>query len=221
MDIITAYNRFLQMVNGNQTSNRVSVDKPRFVLLFNSAQIRYVENVLNKRNEDEVRYISKLLVSNKELGKVGDQSSYSSFLLPDNYLNLASASAIASKDKCIDRLDLYEVKPENLEEVLKDWSHKPSFKWRSAPYHTSDGHLLIYTEDFKVEKAFLNYYRDPIKVDIQGYKKTDKTPSSSIDPELPDVAVEKILRIMAKEVAANTGDGGQYQLERDRLNSPV
>lgn len=220
MTIATAYTRFLQLVNGNMTNNNISVDKPRFVLLFNSAQTKFVEHTLEKRNDDTIRYISKLLVADKNLGKVGDQKTHSSFKLPEDYFDLESAYAEASAEGCVDRIDLYETKAGNLEEVLKDWSHRPSFKWREAPYLTAGGNLLIYRDDFVVNKAYLTYYRKPVEVDIVGYTHADKTPSSTIDPELPDRAVEKILRIMAKEFSANSGNGGQYQVDKDRLYSP-
>lgn len=221
MNIETAYTRFLQLVNGNMTGNNISVDKPRFVLLFNSSQIKFVENVLDKRNEDVIRYVSGLLVPDKKLGKVGDNKTHSSFELPKDYFDLASAYAEASLDGCVDKIDLYEAKSENLEEVLKDWSHRPSFKWREAPYLTASGNLLVYRDEFKVDKVYLTYYRNPKQVDIKGYTKIDKSASTSIDPELPDKAVEKILHMMAKELSANAGDGGQYQLDKDRLNTPT
>lgn len=220
MTITTAYTRFLQLVNGNMTNNNISVDKPRFVLLFNSSQIKFVENMLDKRNDDSIRYISKLLIADKKLGKVGDKKTHSSFKLPEDYFDLSSAYAEASVPGCIDRIDLYEAKSENLEEVLKDWSHRPSFKWREAPYLTSEDNLLVYRDDFTVDKVYLTYYRNPKEVDIVGYVREDKSPSISINPELPDKAVEQILDIMAKEFSANSGNGGQYQLDKDRVFSP-
>lgn len=221
MNIETAYTRFLQSVNGNMTNNNMGVDKSRFILLFNSAQIRFVENILDKRNDDSIRYVSELLVADKKLGKVGKYKTHFSFELPKNYFDLSSVSAEASVDGCVDNIKLYEVKSEDLEEKFEDWSHKPSFKWRESFYLTSEGNLLIYRTDFDIEKAYLTYYKEPRKVDIKGYTHIDKTPSVSVDPELSDKAVEKILRIMSKEVAANAGDSGQYQVDKDRLNSPT
>lgn len=221
MKIETAYNRFLQLVNGNMTSNNISVDKPRFILLFNSAQIRFVENTLDKRNDDSIRYISELLIPDKKLGKVGDQETHSSFELPGDYFDLSSAYAVGSIKGCQDKLKLFEIKSEDLEEKYNDWSHEPSFKYRETFYITSENNLLIYKKGFDIDKAYLTYYREPRKVDIAGYTHIDKKPSMTIDPELSDKAVERILHIMAKEVAANAGDGGQYQIDKDRLHSPL
>jgi len=221
MTITTAYTRFLQLVNGNMTNNNISVDRPRFVLLFNSSQIRFVENILDKKNDDSPRYISELLIVDKKLGRVSEQKTHSSFELPENYFDLSSAYAEASLDGCTDDIKLFEAKPEDQEEKYNDWSHEPSFKYRESFYIPSEGNLLVYRKDFKIEKAYLTYYRKPKKVDIAGYIHLDKTPSTTIDPELSDKAVEKILRIMSKEVAANAGDSSQYQLDKDRLNSPT
>lgn len=212
------------MINGNMTNNNINVDRSRFVLLFNSSLIRFVENALDKRNDDSIRYISELLVPDKSLGKVGggNKPTHSTFKLPEDYFDLASAYATTSTESCSNiRLDLSEVKAEDVEEKYKDWSYTPSIKWREAFYVTSSGNLLVYRKDFDIEKVYLSYYRNPKPVDIKGYTHVDKSASTNIDPELSDKAVEKILRIMAKEVAANSGDSGQYQLDKDRLNSPV
>lgn len=217
MNIENAYLRFLQLVNGNATNNNISVDKPRFVLLFNSAQIKFVEHILDKRNDDSIRYVSELLVPDKSLGKVGDSVTHSSFKLPDDYFDMSSAFAEASYKDCRDKIKLYEAKSEDLEEKYNDWSHEPSFQYRESFYLTASGSLLIYKKGFDIEKAYLTYYRYPKKVDIEGYTHVDKTASTTIDPELSDRAVEIVLKVAAKELAANSGNPGQYQLEKDLL----
>ena len=67
MTIEQAYLTFLQEVNRNSTEDNIDVDKSRFVLIFNKIQSKYVEWVLEKRNEDELRDIQKLLILDKPL----------------------------------------------------------------------------------------------------------------------------------------------------------
>lgn len=214
----TAYLRFLQLVNGNMTNNNISVSKPRFVLLFNSAQIKFVEYILDKRNDDSLRYVSELLVTDKSLGKVGSTPTHASFKLPVDYFDLSSAYAEASIKGCRDKIKLFEIKSEDLEEKYSDWGSEPSFQFRESFYFTSSGNFLIFRKDFEVDKAYLTYYRYPKQVDLEGYVHVDKSASTTIDPELSDKAVEKVLKVMAKEFSANSSNPGQYQLDKDLLS---
>jgi hypothetical protein len=221
MKIAEAHLKFKQYTETNMTDSSIGSDKPRFIMLFRAAELRYIENVLDKRNEDEIRTISKLLVVDKVLGKVGDKETHSSFLLPKDYLEHAGAWAKASKDKCSDRIKLFEIKSEDIEESFPDANSEPSFEYRESFYHSASDEFLVYRKDFKVDKVFLTYYRLPRKVDISGYIHLDNTPSTDVDPELPDKAVEKILRIMAKELSINSGNPQQSQLDNARIVSPV
>lgn len=222
MKIEEAYLRFLQIVNGNLTSNNINVDKPRFILLFNSDQIRFVENVIDKKNDDSIRYIQEILVTDKKLGSVANSLTHTSFLLPLDYFDLERAYANASKGDCKGiKLKLFEAKSADQEELYNAWSDEPSIKWRETYYNVASGNLLVYRKGFDIDEAFLTYYRNPVPVDISGYIRSDKTTSTSIDPEFSDKAVEKILRIMAKNFAGNSGDTQQFQLNKDNLVSPV
>ena len=55
MNIGTAYLKFLEKVNKNYTNDNISVDVGRFVSLFNAKQIRFLEYVLEKRNEENLK----------------------------------------------------------------------------------------------------------------------------------------------------------------------
>jgi hypothetical protein len=221
MKIADALLRFKQYVESNMTDSNISTDRPRFILLYNAAQDRYLENVLDKRNDDGIRVISKLLVVDKPLGKVGDKKTHSSFSLPKDYFDHAGAWAEATKGGCSDRIKLFEIKSEDVEEGFPDANSEPSFEYRESFYHAASDEFIVYRKDFKVDKVFLTYYRLPRKVDIGGYIHMDNTPSSDIDPELPDRAVDKILRIMAKELSINSGNSQQAQLDSARIISPV
>ncbi len=100
MKISSAYLEFLSLVNRNLTNNNVNVDKPRFVILFNSISREYLEWVLKKRNDDSIRYVSPLLVLDKSIKVETRTSSHDSYKLPDDYFDLANLQVIASKGSC-------------------------------------------------------------------------------------------------------------------------
>lgn len=222
MTISDAYLQFVNQVNRNLTNNNLSVDKPRFILLYRDIEKRYVEWILEKRNEDQIRYISPLLVPHKELSKVGSKTEYDEFKLPSDYFDLSNLHVMAGNGSCSDvRLKTWEIKNEDYEEVFFDENNTPSLKARETFYHTANKNVLVYKKDFSIQKALLSYYRYPVQVDIEGYVHSDGTQSQNIDPELDDKVVGRILVAMAKEYSAINKDPNQYRVDSDRLFSPI
>ena len=218
MTIQEAYIQFLNLVNRNATNNRTSVDKPRFVMLFNDIQNRYVVWNLEKRNEDSIRNVQALLIKNTPLTLVENKDNYSRFTLPENYFEFANLTAKAKTDCCeADDMLLFEVKSEDVEEKLVDTNHQPSFEYRETFYHLGDNSIVVYKKDFTIEAVKLTYYRYPVQVDIEGIVRPDQTTSGNVDPEFDDKVVGIILLTMAKEFAAINSETAEYQLNKDRL----
>lgn len=218
MTIEEAYIKYLDLVNRNATNNNINVDKPRFIILFNDMQNRYLEWILDKRNKDDIRYVQLMLVNNYKLSENLNEDVYTSFTLPENYFNFSNLRVKAKKGKCSGRnMLVYEAKSENREELLNDEFNKPSFEYSETFYYFSNDSVLIYKDDFEIEDAKLSYYRYPQKVDIDGYVHLDNSASVTIHPEWDDKVTIRILIAMAREFAAINSDAGQYQLDKDRL----
>lgn len=222
MKISEAYVTFVDLVNRNLTNNNLNVDKPRFINLFNKVSIEYVSWILDKRNDDGIRFVSPLLVLEAPLTIEEIREDFSSFYLPQDYFDLANFHVYATKGKCKDiRLKTFEVKSEDIEELLNDDSNAPSFEYRETFYLVNSNRVTVYQDDFKVTKATLSYYRYPKKVDIAGYIHLDGTASNDTDPEFDDKAVHRILTAMAKQFASSNGDSTAYQLNKDKLFSEI
>lgn len=222
MNIEECYLQFLQLVNRNATNNNINVDRPRFVLLFNDIQNRYLEWNLEKRNEDSIRYVSHLLVTNKTLTGKEEKEDRNIFKLPSDYFDHSNLHAFGSKGNCKDkRLKTFEIKSDDSEEILSDINSKPSFEFREVPYFIAQKKVHIFIDKFSISKANLTYYRYPEKVDIKGYVKQDGTDSTSIDPDFDDKAIGRILVAMGKEFQAINSEGNEYQLSKDRLFSQI
>lgn len=220
MKIEEAYIRFVDIVNRNLTNNNVNVDKIRFIFLFNSASIKYLSWILEKRNEDDIRQIAPFLILDSGLSVLEKQTQFDKFSLPKDYFDLANVSVFATKGNCINqKLFTFEAKSENTEELLSDENNKPSFEYRETFYLTASKSLIIYKDNFDIESAVLAYYRYPKKVDIDGYFKEDGKGSVSVDPEFDDRAIEKILLIMAKDFTATNGDANGFQINSARIAS--
>lgn len=222
MDIEEAYIRYVGLVNRNATNNNLNVDKQRFTLSFNDHQIKYLEWLLEKRNEDEIRYGSSFLTLNEKLTKLNSKEYFDSFKLPKDFFNFSNITIKASDKKCKNqKLQAFEVKSENIEELLADENHKPSFYYRETFYLLNNGLVSVYKDNFSVDKVNLSYYRYPNKVDIQGYTKLNGAQSQNINPEWDEKATLRILIAMAKSFAAENSDSNQYQIEKDRLFSQI
>lgn len=218
MTITEANIRFLNLVNRNATNNKVNVDKARFILLFNDMQNRLIEWKLDKRNEDEIRDIQKILVQEFSMDLGDNETSHDRYELPNDYFDFANITATAHTDCCGEaKLTLYEIKSEDVEEKLGDSNTVPDYDARESFYYFSNDSVLLYKKDFEYDEVLLTYYRYPVQVDIAGYTKEDNTPSININPEFDDKVVNRILVAMSKEFSAINSDAQDYQISKDRL----
>ena len=222
MNIQEAYINFLTIVNRNLTNNNADVDEARFIISFNSTQVKYLEWILNKRNEDQIRYASTLLKdSNLKLkDKLDNKNLYS---LPEDYFDFSNLRVKAGDKKCKDvDLHTFEVKTEDLQELLNDKFNEPSLKYRETFYHLSGKESLsVYKKGFEVSDVILSYYKYPDKVDIEGYIHIDGTKSKNIDPVWDSKATYRILTAMAKQYAANINDPNKYEISNRQLFSTI
>lgn len=222
MNIETAYLKFVEKVNKNYTNDNISVDRGRFIAIYNEESNNFVEWLLEKRNEDEIRDIQLLLVNDKSLVLKGKTLNHQDFTLPSDYFNFSNIQALASTDVCKNKnILLHEIKSENREELLFDDNNKPSFKARESFYMFSNNTVNIYTDDFDISKVYLTYYRYPKQVDIQGYVRDDNTASVNIDPEFDDKIVNRILTACSKAFNINNDNLQRTQFDKDRLHSKI
>lgn len=215
-----AYLKFLQKVNKNYTNDNISVDKGRFVQVYNESQNKFIEWILDKKNEDDIREIQILVVLDKKLSEEGKFVELQSFKFPSNYFSFSNVKAFATKGKCANkRIYLHEIKNENDEEVLRDKFNKPSFEFRDAPFTIGDDSVNIFNGDFKIIKVLLKYYRQPIQLDIAGYTNINNKPSVSVSPEFRDEIIDRIISIAAKEFNINVDNLDRVMIDKDRITT--
>ena len=102
MKIVDCYLRALQKAEENMTNGGIKLDKARFVQLFNDEQNRLVRYILDKKNEEDIRYIQKLVVYSKELDEKGDKDNPEStlFSLPSDFFSFSNISGVFTKGEC-------------------------------------------------------------------------------------------------------------------------
>lgn len=224
MNIVDCYLRALQKAEENMTNGGIKLDKARFVQLFNDEQNRLVRYILDKKNEEDIRYIQKLVVYSKGLQKNTDRGNPESslFLIPSDFFAFSNISGVFRKGECsVLDFNMWEVKNENPHELLADEFNKPDFDFRETFYTIGEDSIRVYKSDFSVEKVFMTYYRYPRAVDIEGYIRSDNTDSTNIDPEFDDKIVGMILNMVEKQFALNESEYHRYQLDSNNVQSPL
>jgi hypothetical protein len=166
---------------------------------------------------DDVQQLIKTDINLTTL-TTGDR--YTQFILPDDYFDYISSYALASKGTCTQRpLYTYQVKLNEIDLHIRDEYNKPSFEYHEAPITISQDNLQVYLTDFTVDTLYLTYYRYPVSIDILGYTRLDGTPSTTIDPEVYDQAVDEIIDWCVLELQRLSGNPEGYQLSENRINN--
>jgi hypothetical protein len=210
-----AYQKFIIKINKNAQTNNIACDKGRFVLIYNESQNKEIEYILEKRANDSIRYIQKLLVPSKLLKSKKKDKSFDLFTLPEDFFDFSTLFGMATKECCKEvSLDMYEIKSENENLVTFDEFQKPSFEFREAPYYISQDSIKVFKDDFEYNGLHLTYYRYPKQISL----KNPENPESNFSKqeiELDDKIVDRIISRASAEFEMNNSNP-KYQVDLQR-----
>lgn len=207
-----------QLLEKNLTNNNLYIDEARFVNHFNFVKNKIQNYYLNKRDGDDIRFMSPYLVKKDNLLQVEEENNYQTFSLPDDYFDFSNIEIKASKGSCKNEILLAnEVKSENIHLYLNDENTKPSFLYRETFYHFSEKGVTIYKDNFKISKVCIDYYKTIGDVDIAGYIKEDGTPSVDKDTDIPDNLIPIFVNAIVKVFSQSQGDLTNYQISNNEL----
>lgn len=217
---LQAYNSFLIKSNREDTNSNIHVSKGKFVVIYNEQAIRWMkEKFKRKLSSSELDELSDLLVDNFEVIKVGKHQGHIDFKLPDDYFSLASSFSQAVRGNCKRVLTNWKAKPHDIPVLLKDENNNPSFDFEETLLSIAGKKIKVYFDDFKVDKVYINYYRFPKNIDIEGYINIDGSASTTINPELSDLAVNEIINRCAKEVMRTSEKQEGFLLAKERVET--
>jgi hypothetical protein len=209
------------MINKNDTNAGISILPAVFVLLYNAEMLRWLAEELKKDEDNiDVNMIDQLYKPDVLLTVLAKYEKFIDFILPSDYFQVYGSYSFASKGLCNGvKISNYEKKPGNLIPILADADNKPSLDYQEAPFVLSEGNLRLYIGDYTVGDSFVNYYRVPNNIDMEGYLHFDGTPSTNIDPELDDFNTLEILARVAIEVQRQIENGEGFQFAQERKNT--
>lgn len=192
METYKLYEKLMLKLDATGSQN-IAVDNSRAVIALNEAQNRMVEFFLSTKQDDNLRYIQKLLKS-QEIERTSEEKLTNNFSLPDDYFDFSSIVGYGSTEKCKGKkFHLYEIKNQNKDEILNDEFNKPSFLYRESPYYISEDSVKIFVDDFKMDKVLLDYYRYPVQLRLIDEDNPESDFDEGFQIEFDDKLIDRIV----------------------------
>jgi hypothetical protein len=145
---------------------------------------------------------------------IADAEYYYECTMPTDYLQWKRVDVFAKKDCCENRrMTVYFAEEGNVNLLLRDKQKQPNFEWAETFATLKGNHVNIYTnKDFEINQTNLIYYRQPVKIQIQGCVDpyTGVTSLVNVDCEFKDDVVEVIIDEAVSILAGDIESGNQF-----------
>lgn len=188
---------------------------------FNKAQVEWVRrqlhgiNVVKEGDEQSNRRkddLQKLLIKTPIDSFKHDL--YYEGNIPENYLQWKRVDVYAKQDCCDKRrMTVYLAEEGNLNQLLRDKAKQPNFNWAETFATLIDNTVHVYTNnEFDVSDVYLTYYRQPIKIQIDGCSDpyTGVTSTTNVECEFKDDIIELIIDETVSILAGDIESGTQF-----------
>jgi hypothetical protein len=193
----------------------------QIVEAFNKAQVEWTRrqlhgiNIVKEGDEQSTRRKDDLQVLlNTQSLTVSDEVYYYSAPIPDNYLQWKRVDTYAKNNCCGNRrMTIYLAEEANLNQLLRDDAKKPSFDWGETFATLKDNKVNIYTNsEFDIESAQLTYYRQPIRIQVQGCidPYTGVETLTEVQSEFKDDIIEVIIDEAVSIIGGDIESGNQF-----------
>ena len=188
---------------------------------FNKAQVEWVRRQLhgmnamkegdeqsNRRKDDLQKLMIKtpLTTVKKDIYYQGN--------IPENYLQWKRVDVYAKQDCCEKRrMTVYLGEEGNLNQLLRDKAKQPNFEWAETFATLINNTVHVYTNnEFEITDADLIYYRQPIKIQIDGCSDpyTGLTSITNVECEFKDDIIEVIIDEAVSILAGDIESGNQF-----------
>lgn len=186
-----------QGLNKDITNRNIDIDKPRGVMILRQAISEYVHQVIyNERSTDNLEIV-QVLLKEASINRSKTTGDTKWFELPKDLIRVESAEAIGSSKSggCQAKIALLPIKVRNKSLKNNNLNLKADWLFREAPYTIGEGHLKI-DSDFGINSVNINYFREPNKIDTEGYIDfTTGTPSKNVPFEFTDNVIYKVINL--------------------------
>jgi hypothetical protein len=197
----------------------------QIVEAFNKGQVDWCRrnlhglNVVKEGDEQSTSRIDDLQVLLEEttLTMLNKDTYYETVTsIPAEYLRYKRISVMATNSCCPGprRMVVFLAEQGNVDILLKDVNKKPNFDWAETFATFAGDKLQVYTNgEFEIDKVKFTYYRQPIKIQINGCVDPYTQVQSIIDVqcEFKDDLVELLIDEAAKIIAGDIESMVQMQ----------
>ena len=210
-----------QRINKLDSNDYDNIECWQIVESFNKAQVEWTRRQLHGINQvregDEQSTRRKddlqILLQTFNLG-LANKEIYYEAPLPQEYRQWKRVDVFAQKECCdTRRMTVYLAEEGNLNQLLRDKAKKPNFEWAETFATLKGNYVNIYTDNaFDIEKADLIYYRQPIKIQIQGCVDpyTNLASTVNVQCEFKDDIIELIIDEAVSILAGDIESTNQF-----------
>ena len=210
-----------QRLNKLDSQDYDNIECWAIVEAFNKAQVEWARRQLHGINQvregDEQSTRRKddlqILLDTETLPTVNKEY-YFRGVLPQDYLQWKRVDVFAQKECCEKRrMTVYLAEEANLNQILRDKAKQPSFEWAETFATLKGNEVNIYTnKEFDIQRADLIYYRQPIKIQIQGCVDpyTNVASTAEVTCEFKDDIIELIIDEAVAILAGDIESGNQF-----------
>ena len=210
-----------QRLNKLDSQDYDNIECWQVVEAFNKAQVEWTRrqlhgiNLTKEGDEGSTRRKDDLhvLLVTQNLNAV-DAGIYYDGNVPADYLQWKRVDVFAKKDCCDKRrMTVYLAEEGNLNQLLRDKAKQPNFEWAETFATLKGNKVNVYTNnEFEIDSAFLIYYRQPVKIQVQGCVDpyTNVQSTQEVLCEFKDDIIELIIDEAASILAGDIESGNQF-----------
>lgn len=210
-----------QRLNKLDSQDYDNIECWQIVEAFNKAQVEWTRrqlhgiNVVKEGDEESNRRKDDLQVLlNAQPLPITNQQVFYTGALPTDYLQWKRVDVYANKDCCDKRrMTVYLAEEANVNQLLRDKAKQPNFAWGETFATLINNGVNIYTNsDFDIQSASLTYYRQPVKIQIDGCVDpyTGVQSVGNVICEFKDDIVEVIIDEAVSILAGDIESGNQF-----------
>ncbi len=217
MNNLTIILKVEERLNKLSSNDYDNIEKWKIVEAFNKSMPDWCRRQLHGTNshktgdEQSKRRIDDLqvLLRNHPLIMEEEDCYYGSTNWPKNYFEFKRVS-FKGKTECCERNKFvtYLVEEANIDLLLRDELKKPNFAWGETLLTLMNNTVKVWTNnEFKVQDAFLTYYKQPTRIQIQGVTNPyDEDGAISTDDVLCEFKDDVVELLIDETVKIISGD---------------
>jgi hypothetical protein len=216
MNNLTIILKVEERLNKLSSNDYDNIEKWKIVEAFNKAMPDWCRRQLHGTNshqtgdEQSKRRIDDLqvLLRNHPLEMKEEDCYYGSENWPDYFeykrVSLTGATECCKRPKFV----TYLVEEANIDMLLRDELKKPNFPWGETLVTLMDNTIKVWTNnEFEIEDAFLTYYKQPTRIQIQGvtnpYDEDGAISTADVICEFKDDIVEVLIDETVKIISGD------------------